>query len=328
MRKKLISAITAISLTTTSLQSSGIPTIDVAAIAQAVLGYVQQGKDYVQQVQQFEQMVKDTANFQKHMDELGIGMDINDILKDTLGMIRDLENIYREIENIPKDFLRTVNRIENACSFLERESQFFGIDINKGRNSGKLDTLSSCIAVIEDETAIMKTIEELIEKQNRAKDSDEYYKLAIEIDNIKSAKRYLEDKHNTTRINRLIELDNLYQTNTNTNGISVKKQMRDELFALNQALQNPNNQKQAQALTNSILIKILETNQRLYELTMASSTAIVSINQNGGSEQKKVSEEDYQKVYKKYDFDANLAYGNNVKTAPKDDVGLPIFQIQ
>nr|MBP3680977.1 hypothetical protein [Clostridia bacterium] len=324
MKKRLISIITAISLSTQL--SAGIPTIDAAAIAQAVLGYVQQGKDYLQQVQHFEQMVKDTANFEKHMNELGIGMDINDILKDTLGMIRDLENIYREIENIPKDFLRTVNRIENACSFLERESQFFGIDINKGRNSGKLDTLSSCIAVIEDETAIMKTIEELIEKQNRAKDSNEYYRLAIEIDNIKSAKRYLEDKHNTTRINRLIELDNLYQTNTS--GISVKKQMRDELFALNQALQNPNNQKQAQALTNSILIKILETNQRLYELTMASSTAIVSINQNSGSEQKKVSEEDYQKVYKKYDFDANLAYGNNVKTAPKDDVGLPIFKIQ
>lgn len=324
MKKRLISIITAISLSTQL--SAGIPTIDAAAIAQAVLSYVQEGKDYLQQVQHFEQMVKDTANFEKHMNELGIGMDINDILKDTLGMIRDLENIYREIENIPKDFLRTVNRIENACSFLERESQFFGIDINKGRSSGKLDTLSSCIAVIEDETAIMKTIEELIEKQNRAKDSNEYYKLAIEIDNIKSAKRYLEDKHNTTRINRLIELDNLYQTNTS--GISVKKQMRDELFALNQALQNPNNQKQAQALTNSILIKILETNQRLYELTMASSTAIVSINQNGGSEQKKVSEEDYQKVYRKYDFDANLAYGNNVKTAPKDDVGLPIFKIQ
>lgn len=325
MKKRLISIITAISISTTQL-SAGIPTIDAAAIAQAVLEYVQQGKDYLQQVQHFEQMVKDTANFEKHMNELGIGMDINDILKDTLGMIRDLENIYREIENIPKDFLRTVNRIENACSFLERESQFFGIEINKGRNSGKLDTLSSCIAVIEDETAIMQTLEELIEKQNKAKDSDEYYRLAIEIDNIKSAKKYLEDKHNTTRINRLIELDNLYQTNTS--GISVKKQMRDELFMLNQALQNPNNQKQAQALTNSILIKILETNQRLYELTMASSTAIVSINQNGSSEQKKVSEEDYQKVYKKYDFDANLAYGNNVKTAPKDDVGLPIFQIQ
>lgn len=325
MKKRLISIITAISLSTTQL-SAGIPTIDAAAIAQAVLGYVQQGKDYLQQVQHFEQMVKDTANFEKHMNELGIGMDINDILKDTLGMIRDLENIYREIENIPKDFLRTVNRIENACSFLERESQFFGIDINLGRNSGKLDTIRSCIAVIEDETAIMKTIEELIEKQNRAKDSDEYYRLAIEIDNIKSAKKYLEDKNQVGRIKELIRLDNLYQTNTS--GISVKKQMRDELFALNQALQNPNNQKQAQALTNSILIKILETNQRLYELTMASSTAIVSINQNGGSEQKKVSEEDYQKVYRKYDFDANLAYGNNVKTAPKDDVGLPIFQIQ
>ncbi|MBR2148884.1 MAG: hypothetical protein IJ965_05605 [Campylobacter sp.] len=325
MKKRLISIITAISLSTTQL-NAGIPTIDAAAIAQAVLSYVQEGKDYLQQVQHFEQMVKDTANFEKHMDELGIGMDINDILKDTLGMIRDLENIYREIENIPKDFLRTVNRIENACSFLERESQFFGLDINKGRNSGKFDTLRSCIAVIEDETAIMKTIEELIEKQNRAKDSDEYYKLAIEIDNIKSAKRYLEDKNQAGRFNELIRLDNLYQTNTS--GISIKQQMRDELFALNQALQNPNNQKQAQALTNSILIKILETNQRLYELTMASSTAIVSINQNGGSEQKKVSEEDYQKVYKKYDFDANLAYGNNVKTAPKDDVGLPIFQIQ
>lgn len=325
MKKRLISIITAISLSTTQL-SAGIPTIDAAAIAQAVLSYVQEGKDYLQQVQHFEQMVKDTANFEKHMNELGIGMDINDIFKDTLGMIRDLENIYREIENIPKDFLRTVNRIENACSFLERESQFFGIDINKGRNSSKLDTLRSCIAVIEDETAIMKTIEELIEKQNRAKDSDEYYRLAIEIDNIKSAKRYLEDKHNTTRINKLIELDSLYQINSN--GISIKQQMKDELFALNQALQNPNNQKQAQALTNSILIKILETNQRLYELTMASSTAIVSINQNGGSEQKKVSEEDYQKIYKKYDFDANLAYGSNVTPAIKDEHGLPIFKIQ
>ncbi|WP_096014723.1 hypothetical protein [Campylobacter lanienae] len=326
MRKKLISAITAISLTTTSLQSSGIPTIDVAAIAQAILGYVQQGKDYVQQVQQFEQMVKDTANFQKHMDELGIGMSINDILKDTMNMVRDFERIYNEIENMPKDFLRVVNKIENACSFLERESQFFGIEINKGRNLGKLDTLSSCISVIEDETAIMQTLEELINRQNNTTNSDEYYKLAIEIDNIKSAKRYLEDKNQVGKFNELIRLENLYQTNTS--GISVKQQMREEIFQLNQALQNPNNAKQAQALTNSILIKILETNQRLYELTMASSTAMASINQNGGSEQKKVSEEDYQKVYKKYDFDANLAYGNNVKTAPKDDVGLPIFQIQ
>lgn len=95
MKKRLISIITAISLSTTQL-SAGIPTIDAAAIAQAVLSYVQEGKDYLQQVQHFEQMVKDTANFEKHMDELGIGMDINDIFKDTLGMIRDLENIYRD----------------------------------------------------------------------------------------------------------------------------------------------------------------------------------------------------------------------------------------
>ena len=50
IKKLSIAVLTSMFLTTNSLNASGIPTVDVAAIAQAVMNYAQMMKDYTMPV--------------------------------------------------------------------------------------------------------------------------------------------------------------------------------------------------------------------------------------------------------------------------------------
>ena len=170
MKKTLISIGAATALFFSSANAGGVPVIDVAAIAQAVVGYTQTLKDYAEQIRQYEQMVKDTLNFEKQMAELGVDMNsIYDILGDAQSMISQMQSIYDNVKNIPNDVMGDIARVQNACSFLENNSQFFGMTLGKTKSSIK-SKVNRCTYALRDGANLSKSIDELTEQMNKAVD--------------------------------------------------------------------------------------------------------------------------------------------------------------
>ncbi|KAA3685242.1 P-type conjugative transfer protein TrbJ (plasmid) [Campylobacter fetus] len=104
----------------TQLVASGIPTVDVAAIAQQLMGYQQQIKDYAMQLQQYQQlysqlqqqiqMVKmQTQNLKTlssyDWQNLNVALyQARNIMQKVDGISYDLGNVSRKFEETYKDF--------------------------------------------------------------------------------------------------------------------------------------------------------------------------------------------------------------------------------
>ncbi|EFP2889808.1 hypothetical protein HP688_001750, partial [Campylobacter jejuni] len=262
-----------------SLFSAGIPVIDAASIAQAVTSYQQMLKQY-------EQMIKDTTNFEKQMKELGVDMSsISEILGDTKSLINQTQSLYDGIKAVPDDFYGEIEDITKACNFMEKQSTFFQTKIH---NVGTkyTDKVNTCISAISDTTEVDKSINQLNQKLLTISkdDTKTYNETLVQIQNLENAKQYLASKANQDRVNKMLAFYDNYQKNESTNPYT-KAKMDKDLQELSKQLLKANNQKQAQALTNSILIKILEMTQRQYELNIYFSQAMTSLGLNGNGGQ-------------------------------------------
>ncbi|WP_258058344.1 P-type conjugative transfer protein TrbJ [Campylobacter hyointestinalis] len=114
----------------TQLFASGIPTVDVAAIAQQLMGYQQQIKDYAMQLQQYQQlysqlqqqiqMVKmQTQNLKTlssyDWQNLNVALyQARNIMQKVDGISYDLGNVSRKFEETYKDFNRYSSDINSA----------------------------------------------------------------------------------------------------------------------------------------------------------------------------------------------------------------------
>ncbi|QMS62040.1 P-type conjugative transfer protein TrbJ (plasmid) [Campylobacter fetus subsp. venerealis bv. intermedius] len=114
----------------TQLFASGIPTVDVAAIAQQLKGYQQQIKDYAMQLQQYQQlysqlqqqiqMVKmQTQNLKTlssyDWQNLNVALyQARNIMQKVDGISYDLGNVSRKFEETYKDFNRYSSDINSA----------------------------------------------------------------------------------------------------------------------------------------------------------------------------------------------------------------------
>lgn len=300
-----------------NLYSGGIPVIDAASIAQAVTSYKQM-------VTQYEQMLKDTMNFEKQMKELGVDMtSINEILGNTASLIRDTERLYNGIKAVPEDFYGEVEDITRACNFLEKESSFFGMKIQSVGNK-YTNRINSCLSAISDFDQINKTINELSQKALKIKDEKLFNENKLQIQNLINARDYLKSKSNQDKINKMISFYDTYQKNESTNPYT-KAKMDKDLQNLAKQLTNSNNHKQAQALTNAILIKILEMSQRQYELSIYYSqvlTAVASGNENNSNQPQNFNLK-YQEPEDPKDYNPFL---KDVKEQKKDENGFPVFE--
>lgn len=318
MKKFAISIITALVLSKAS--AAGIPVIDTAAISEAVKAYAQQLKEY-------EQMLKDTLNFEKQMKEFGVDMtSITQILGDLNSMVSDMQSIYNDLTNIPDDFLGNVKEFQNACMFLQTQSPAFKNKINSMTSAIDND-FNRCIAGIRNSADITASIDEIMDKIDKTTDYNLKQELFTQIENIKNAKAFVEQKANEEQANRLIAFYDTYKKKDKTNPYS-KEKMSDDLKKLSKQLQNPNNAKQAQALTNAILIKMYENMQRQYELNIEYSNSLVSMAQQGRgmSKTKSLSEADFQKVYAPTKIDEKFLIYKDAPQAPLDENGFPVFQ--
>lgn len=321
MKRISFSIITALSLSFSSLSGAGIPVVDVGSIEQAILQYNQLIKNY-------EQMLKDTANFEKQMTEMGIGMNIGDILGDLNSMINNMQNVYDDVNNVPQDILGNVEKITKACSFLQTKSPYFKDKVSSVSNAINND-FNRCTYAIKNKVVVKQSIDELMDKVNQTTSNEEKEQYYTEIKNIQNAQRFLEQKANEEQTNRIIAFYDTYQKADKNNPYS-KEKMTEDLKALSKALAKDNNQKQAQALTNSILIKILETLQRQYELNIEYSNALVNFSQNSSANRgfSDLEDDSYELTYKAPTIDDTYQFGDygdfQIQT---DDNGIPIFTI-
>ncbi|AQW80371.1 hypothetical protein CPIN17260_0011 [Campylobacter pinnipediorum subsp. pinnipediorum] len=323
MKKTLIALSIATSLYLNNLNAGGIPTIDVAAIAQAVVGYTQTLKDYAEQIKQYEQMVQDTLNFEKQMKELGVDMnDVNQILGDVTQMINSMKDIYSSVKNIPEDIMGDVARVKMACSFLETNSQFFGISVKTSSN--KLTSkINQCTSALRNGVNLSKSIEEITAKMNASIDPIERANYKAQIANIKNAEKFLQARENATKTDALLAFEDVFHKGDKTNSYS-KAKMNDDLNKFAKQLSKANNQKQAQALTNSLLLKILENLQHQYELNINYASTMASSRQLYNNSNKNLTEESFNKSVVEYKRNDDI-FEPETKQLPKDELGLPKF---
>lgn len=302
------------------LEASGIPTFDAGSIAQAV-------KQYTQMVKQYEQMIKDTLNFEKQMKEFGVDMtSIQDILGSANSIINDTKNFYNNIKNIPNNFYNEVEDITKACRFLEKESSFFAMKINNVSSDKYSDKINTCISAITDTTEIDKTIDILNKKATTISDPDEFNKIKTEIDNLENAKNLVSEKAKQEKINNLISFYDTYQRNEKNNPYT-KAKMDNDLKELSNQLLKSNNTKQSQALTNSILLKLLEMTQRQYELNMHFTSAFANIENQNTSKNTQNNTYNYTQTYQKPKKIAEYnPFYQNIKKQEQDEYGLPKFK--
>lgn len=320
--KKLIFAILMSLIFHQNLQA-GVPTIDVAAVAQQAMSYAQMLKDYAQQIKNYEQMIKDTVNFEKQMDELGVGMkDINQILGDAQGIIDNIQSAYNDINAIPQDFLNTISQIQDTCDFLESQSQSFSNKMQKIKQIK--NKINRCISLVSNREEIEEVLEDLSKKMNSTTNYEEFKEIETQMKNIEKANIFFKQKQNIENANQILAFYDTYKAGEKNNPYS-KESMTNDLKYLSSQLKKPNNQKQAQALTNSILIKILESLQRQYELNMEYTKTLTQLNQSSNGYNKVKA--DFKKAYEAPKFKEEL-FGKTNTNLPKDEFGLPIFTIK
>ncbi|ARJ57101.1 type IV secretion system protein [Campylobacter cuniculorum] len=320
MKKKVFSLITSFALSFNVMYGAGIPVVDLGSIAEAV-------KQYNQMMKEYEQMLKDTSNFEQQMSEFGVGMNnVSDILGDLNSMVNSMQSIYNDITNIPQDFLGNVEQVTRACSFLQTQSPYFKQKLNSYSNAINND-FNRCTSGIKNNADITKSIDELMKKIEKSTDYEERQRYYVEIENIRQAQAFLQAKANEEQTNKIIAFYETYHKKDKNNPYT-KEKMSEDLKSLSKALAKPNNQKQAQALTNTILIKILEILQRQYELNMEYSNALVNFSQNTGANQSySLSEESYKAEYEQQPFNQDLLFFKDAKAYEKDKNGLPVFTI-
>lgn len=309
-----------------NLFASGIPTVDVASIAQQAMAYTQNLKDYALQIKQYEQMVKDTLNIEKQLKEYGVDMqNIGEILGEATALVDEMQGIYDYVSNIPEDFMQNLSKITMACNFLQSQVS----DFNLNEVAHLKSKYNRCTALLRDNVAISKKIDELSDKMYKTTDYAQFKALQSQIQNIKNAQKALEQKENLEKTNQLLAFYDTYRAKDKTNPYSKTKMDADFQVLLKQ-LKQPNNQKQAQALTNTILLKMLDSMQKQYELNMEFSNVMTSLNINNTKAFKSnnvYDENSYKQEWQDDEFDEAL-YGEKVKALPKDKLGLPIFTIK
>ena len=89
-------------------------------------------------------------------------------------------------------------------------------------------------------------------------------------------------------------------------------------------MKNAKNEKQVQAITNTILLKMLEQNAQMQGIMLSYSRAIASQSYNN-TNQNHLSEDSFEQKEENPEFPDN-PYGN-IKKMETDKYGMPIFRL-
>lgn len=219
-------------LGTSKIFASGIPTVDVAAIAQQLMAYQQQMQDYAMQIQQYEQMynqlqqqVRMVENQATNLKNLDLG-DLNwntldNYLNKSKSIMNQIDGISYDMENVSskvKDIYKTSDEYEvemnSASSEKERKEIYENYqnklrDINQNTLTGTIEKLKTKLEDIEDED---NKVLELKSKSDKAEGNLQVIQagnnlLAYQIDELKKLRIAMMDQTNVLA-NYLAEQNN------------------------------------------------------------------------------------------------------------------------
>lgn len=264
--------IVAISLLTASAISyanaGGIPVLDMTSLKQQIENYQQQIKQYNQMIKDYQEQVQQGLNQVKQMTEAGIGMDINSVLGETKQMLNSIkDNLDFKLED---ELFQETTDITNACSFLEMKSEYFAKSLEEVGEK-ITDQVQGCLSAAATD-AINKTLSELQSKAHKLhneKKNQEAYEIEAEITNIQNAAKSLSEKSLNNASSRIQVVLDAYENGKKDNPYSKQAFKADMDKLIKKQSDKSLNQKEAAALTNSILLKLTEMSQKNYEASLA-----------------------------------------------------------
>ena len=243
--------------------STGIPTMDIGALTQSVLNYQEQVKAYAQQLKDYQQLVLSTTNQANQLKESGFGMSIEEILGQTSSVIDSaISNVDYKID---KEIFQETTDITNACAYLEQNSPEFASIINESSKKLK-DKVNACIGAVNTDK-LKKTMSDLEEQSRKASTEQEAENIRHKMEMLRKAENFLKSQSTNKNTSQVLILYEEYINGDKSSPYS-KEKFDEDIKKLANQLKMPNNQKQAQALQNAMLLKLLEVSQRQYELSL------------------------------------------------------------
>ena len=330
MKKTLFSIITALCIFTSNSNSAGIPVFDGSSMAQNMVDnamqYANMIKDYAQQVQMYKQMIVDTLNFEKHLKALGVDMnEWADIIGEISDTINGIQGLANSIQNIPDSFKLQFIRAQKACSFLN--SKVSGFSSAASELKGFKRQTNRCFMALNSKDVINTKLNELNRNLQKATDINEIKRIQNEISNIRNAAQFLRQEKAQETANELVSFhEAFYGEGEEHTRLKMKtyKQHAEDFKRISKQMKNAKNEKQVQAVTNSILLKMLEQNIEMQGVMVSYSRAIASQSYNNIN-QNHLSEDSFEQKEENPEFPDN-PYGN-IKKMETDKYGMPIFRL-
>lgn len=292
---------------------AGIPTIDVGSLTQSILSYQETLQSNLHLLKQYQNQIQ-------MMSEQGIGVSWNQILGQNKAIIdKTLNNLDTKID---EDTFQETADITNVCAYLEQNSKYFKETIQKA-DKKLSNKVNACITTANTD-GLHKSINELKNELNSLEFDEVEKRNEIEhkINMLNQAQSFLAQQANHQRSSKILAMYDLY-LEADANNPYSKAKFDEDLKALATQLSQENNTKQATALTNTMLLKLLEVSQRQYELSLN----IASMNANESKSPASLDTSAYKKekptIIKTEDLETVKAFKEEYDEAVYDEYGMP-----
>lgn len=313
MKKFLLAFIISLNLATHSL-CAGIPTIDVGSLTQSILSYQETLQSNLHLLKQYQNQIE-------QMKEQGIGSSLNQILGENKAIIdKTLQNLDVKID---EDTFQETADISNVCAYLEQNSKSFKEAMNKAGK--KLSNKVNACIITANTDGLYQSISELKNELNNLAYDEVEKRNEIEhkINMLNQAQSFLAQQANNQKSSKILTMYDLYLEGDSNNPYS-KAKFDEDLKALATQLSQENNTKQATALTNTMLLKLLEVSQKQYELSLN----LASMNANEKSQgNTSLNTQSYlqekPKITKTEDLETVKAFKEEYSEAVYDEFGMP-----
>lgn len=304
------------------------PTLIANQLADNVKAYAQQIQSYAQQVQMYKQMIIDTLNFEKHLKALGVDMDEwRDIIGDIAGTIDEFQNLYNDLKNIPNDLKIGFEKMNKACSFLGTNVDGFSSAKSAVKQFNR--QTNKCFRALNDDNAITKKLKELDKDLQKATSLEEIKKIQTQISNIQNARDFVKQEKNQEMLDKTLAIyDTFYgDSEDGEKGLKITsyEDRAKKLKDLASQMKKTKNEKQTTALTNTILLEMLQQNTEMQGIMINFSNALATQQAQSGS-QKRLSEDSFDQKSVTYEFSDDLY--KDVKKMETDEYGLPVFRLK
>lgn len=315
MKKSFFSIITAFFIFTSNANSTGIPVFDSVSMAQ----------NMIDNAMQYANMIKDTLNFEKHLKALGVDMEAwTDIIGEISDTINGIEGLVNNIKNIPDSFKLQFTRAQKACNFLNSNVSGFSSTANDLK--GFKRQTNRCFMALNSKDVVNTKLNELTKNLQKATDINEIKKIQNQINNIQNAVQFVKQEKAQETANELISFHEAFFGEDEAHAelkIQSYKDQAKEFEKISKQMKKAKNEKQVQAITNTILLKMLEQNSQMQGIMVSYGRAIAS--QNYNKTNKYLSEDSFEQKEENPEFPDN-PYGD-IKKMETDEYGMPIFRL-